>query len=83
MTERTWTTASRAMIVALVTAMLMFVVGGISLNERVGEIKATQLRVLETKADKQYVDAKFEAILAQILVTQSMIRDHMNQTARR
>jgi hypothetical protein len=78
MTERTATWVQRL----LIPFLLAFLVGGIALNERVGEIKATQVRVLGEKADKAYVDAKFDAIMAQILVTQNMIRDHTAQTAR-
>ena len=82
MTEKASSWLVRAAVVALVGGCLTFVAAGLTLSERVTNIRTTQVRVLAEKADKVYVDAKFDAILREILVTQNMVRDHATQTAR-
>ena len=77
MTEKASSWLVRAAVVALVGGCLTFVAAGLTLSERVTNIQTTQVRVLAEKADKVYVDAKFDAILRETADIKQMLRDHM------
>ena len=77
MTEKASSWLVRAAVVTLVGGCLAFVAAGLTLNERVTNIQTTQVRVLAEKADKVYVDAKFDAILRETADIKQMLRDHM------
>jgi len=79
MTEKASSWLVRAAVVALVGGCLAFIAAGLTLNERVTNIQTTQVRVLAEKADKVYVDAKFDAILRETADIKQMLRDHMGR----
>jgi hypothetical protein len=64
MTERATNWLKTALMVAAIA--IPFLVGWGALDERIGGVKAVQLRVLVEKADKATVDVQYEAILREV-----------------
>jgi len=78
MTEKMSTWLTRTVIAVFLAACVTFVAGGLTLSERVANIAARQVE----KADRIYVDAKFDAVLRDTETIKQMLRDHAAQTAR-
>lgn len=81
MTERANGWAKTVITVAVL--LVPFLVGWGAIDSKVSEIKATQLRVLVEKADKELVNTQYRVIIEQLARLDAKMDRHVEQGARR